>query len=80
MAWTSLEVEEYLLGTIDHMLQNQKTMDIIILNTKNSLIKNAVNLNIKISLDIFTKLQVMEYVNMIFFKKELSIIGKEGNP
>ena len=69
-----------LFGTIDHMLQNQKTMDIIILNTKNSLIKNAVNLNIKISLDIFTKLQVMEYVNMIFFKKELSIIGKEGNP
>ena len=70
MAWTSQEVEGYLLGTIDLMLQNQKTMDIIIRNIKNFLIKNLVNLNFKINLDIYTKLQAAVFVNMIFFKKE----------
>ena len=49
MAWTSQEVEEHLLGTIDLMLQNQKTTDIIIHNIKNFLIKNQVSLNIKIN-------------------------------
>ena len=70
MAWTSQEVEGYLLGTIDLMLQNQKTMDITIHNIKNFLIKNQDNLNIKINLDIYSKPQAAVFVNMIFFKKE----------